>query len=191
MKPSLTARIARSPIPRDAEGLQSASRHRDEVLLQREHSECESDFEVMYRAIRSISSHEELLTSSEKGRSDVAADEFRVVKVAEHAGVGRRLHRKLMVRALPAFELRNVARTACMRTHETRKVGRSTRPNRGSLSIGTAQMVNGYCKGKDNRRRQRHGTNSEAYPSGARAMRCSIPQRSNQLPFGSASRHTL
>src|ERR1700733_13549368 len=100
-EPPLTAPVARAAVPRYPQRLQTAARHRDEILLQRVDAERVADFVVMQRAVGTVGTHHELRSRAIEVRGDAAVVETRVIEVAEHSGIRSRLHRQLMMRSVP------------------------------------------------------------------------------------------
>ena len=109
MKPAMLLRI-----PRHAQGLQATVADFDQVLLQRSNAEGVGHFEVVILAIKTGRIDPELVTFARKTHGLLFGFDRDVVEVCEH-GLGRgRLHRQLMVRTLPVFDLLTVAALALL-----------------------------------------------------------------------------
>ena len=151
MEPALTAGLARACVPRDAERLQSAPGHRDEVLLERIDPEGEPDFVVMHRALGPVRPHHELVLPSRERRGDATVREFRIVEIAKDASLGGRLHRQLMMRSQPAFEFSLVAARTSLRPDESRSTRGCGRRRRGTASIASLPPMNRNRRDRDDR----------------------------------------
>ena len=109
VEPALPALRLRPAVPGDGEGLVAAARQLDQVLLQRHEAEDVGDRVVRRPAVGPVGADEGLPVLAEEARGQAVVDEPRVVEVAEHRPLVRRLHREVVVRAAPAPRLLGVA----------------------------------------------------------------------------------
>jgi hypothetical protein len=154
MEPALATLLARPRVPGDAEGLHTAAREADQVLLQRVDAERVGDLVVPKRAVRTVRAHEEPPVAPEEPGGDPGVREGRVLEVGEHAGVVGDLHGEVVVRASPGLRLsrmalrtgrrsgvrRELARCVCGRrlvpAREEHADGDRDRENRGCTATG-------------------------------------------------------
>src|SRR5262249_46061811 len=111
-EPPLTTGHARAAIPRNTESLQASPRKIDQVLLKWRNPEGVLDFVIVQRAVRAVGPDHELSAVVRESRGHTSAGKFLRGKITQDADVRRRLHRQLMVRSLPALELRAMALAA-------------------------------------------------------------------------------
>ena len=99
-------------IPSDAEGLQAAGGHLDEVLLQRAHAEREGHWVGVPGAVGFIGLHDECGAIAGEARDGPTSLERGAAEVAEHGGIRRFLHGQGVVGTRPSLMRLGVARAA-------------------------------------------------------------------------------
>lgn len=100
-KPTAATLIARTAIPRDAQSLELASWHLNQVLLERIDAKCEFDFVIMERTVGTICSYPEFRTLAVKRRSDTQISEAGLIEISQDRIGGCLAHRLLVVRSIP------------------------------------------------------------------------------------------
>ncbi len=154
VEPALPALRLRPRVPRDAERLQPAAGHFDQVLLQRAHTERVLDLVVGELAVGTVGIDEVLPVAVRERRRRARVREPGIREIAEHGLVVRDLHREIVVGALPRRVLLGVAARA----------GRGARVRRGRCRHGL-------------RRRRRCASRGRA----AQARRGRSPRRRSRL----------
>ena len=101
VKPALAALRGRARIPGDAEGLQSAARQGQQVLLQRVHAEYVGHLEFRGLAVLAVGVDEKFFTPAEEACRHATVGVLGVVEIAQHGIVRGQLHRKVVVGTLP------------------------------------------------------------------------------------------
>ena len=118
VKPALASLIFRPAVPGDADRLQPAARHRNQILLQWIDAERIRDRIVVQRAVRTVGAGHELVAVAKESGRDPEMVELGAGKIAEHRRSCGRLHRQRVVRALPSIKFRRVAASAGPAAHK-------------------------------------------------------------------------
>ena len=104
--------LALDRVPGDSERLQSAAGKRDQVLLERLHTERVADLEVLERSIRTVGGDVEASVPAEEAGLHSEMVQGGAVKVAENRLLGGFLHGQVVMRIEPVAELLDVAAAA-------------------------------------------------------------------------------
>jgi hypothetical protein len=118
VKPALAAFVFRPSVPGDRQGLNTAVRKFDEILLQRRDTESVSHLEHGKLAVRAVGFDQEFAAPAEETLTHAVIVEACVVEIREHGLVGCVLHRSLVLRDTPQFCFRLVAARACLAADE-------------------------------------------------------------------------
>ena len=160
VKPALAALRFRARVPRDAERLEPAAGHLDQVLLQRCDAERVLDLVVGGLPVGAVGADHEPAIAPEEGRRDAGMGEARVLEVAgDRPFLGRR-HRDRVLRLAPPRGLRRVAlrarRGADVLRGRTRRHGRLGRRGRSVLSGALPRHHGHRCDHHDRRKSEEH-----------------------------------
>src|SRR5215471_14815347 len=83
-KPSLAAKSTRPAVPCYAKRLQTSSRHRNQILLQRTYAESIFEFVIVQCTIRAIGADHEFLAVAEESRGDSSVFEIHMSEIAQN-----------------------------------------------------------------------------------------------------------
>ena len=103
VEPALAPHRCRPAVPGDIEGLQATPGQGQQQLLQGLDPEYIAHRKVGHATVFSGGVHDKVLTLPAEGGGHAAVREAGVVEVTQHAVGCRRLHREVVVRALPGL----------------------------------------------------------------------------------------
>ena len=183
VEPALPALRARPRVPGDGERLQAPARQLQQVLLELRGAERVLDLVVGESAVGAVGAHHELAVASGEGRRDSGVGEARIVEVAGHRRLGRRLHGQIVMGAAPALLDLGVALAADLmpdvgRDHRSgrRSAGQPPRPRAHRLPPPEAGR-----RDDEDREAHRDGQSATATRTRIRGGVCSAARRGGRL----------
>ena len=113
IKPRILCRVPTHPQNLDSADRINLSRTRrlnlDHVLLKRIDAKDVFDFEVLKRTVWPLRIYHEFFAVTKHGCRDAKVFDLLIIKVAEHRGICRQIHRQIVMRARPILKLLGVA----------------------------------------------------------------------------------